>query len=279
MSLPYFPMYPSDFEAKTSHLTILEDGAYNRLLRLCWMTPGCSLPADEEWIMRRARAQSEEEKQSVRTVLNEFFKLKNGRYSNPRLTRELAIAKELYEKRVSSGRKGGISNSLKRKEELSSNAVAMPKQPEPEPEPEEVAIATSKAPEQVARKADPDFVFELMHVCGHTSGRIPTYWLPPASTIHVQRWMTDLKLTRAEILEAAKASRKNHNEPPNGPKALDRVMQNLSKAKAAGQMTRALGGGHNLATTSPRADRSGAEIPSQAFPDEFPPADPKFVTR
>jgi uncharacterized protein YdaU (DUF1376 family) len=53
MSLPYFPMYPSDFEAKTSHLTLLEDGAYNRLLRLCWMTPGCSIPADEAWIMRR----------------------------------------------------------------------------------------------------------------------------------------------------------------------------------------------------------------------------------
>jgi uncharacterized protein YdaU (DUF1376 family) len=31
MSLPYFPMYPTDFEAKTSHLTLAEDGAYNRL--------------------------------------------------------------------------------------------------------------------------------------------------------------------------------------------------------------------------------------------------------
>ncbi|MCP5097247.1 MAG: YdaU family protein, partial [Chloroflexi bacterium] len=36
MSLPYFPMYPTDFEADTSHLTLEEDGAYNRLLRLMW---------------------------------------------------------------------------------------------------------------------------------------------------------------------------------------------------------------------------------------------------
>ena len=55
MSLPYFPMYPSDFEAKTSHLTLEEDGAYNRLLRLCWMTPGASIPDDDAWIMRRMR--------------------------------------------------------------------------------------------------------------------------------------------------------------------------------------------------------------------------------
>lgn len=51
MSLPYFPMFPTDFEAKTSHLTLAEDGAYNRLLRLMWMTPGCSLPDDDAWIM------------------------------------------------------------------------------------------------------------------------------------------------------------------------------------------------------------------------------------
>lgn len=229
--------------------------------------------------MRRSRAQTEEEKQSVRVVLDEFFKLEKGRYSNPRLAREFARAKEAYERRKSAGSKGGRVKSQKTKEEYASNAVAMRKQLEPEPEPEEVAIATSGAPEQGDREADPNFVFELMHVCGHTTGRIPTYWLPPASTIHVHRWMTDLKLTRAEILEAAKASRKNHNEPPNGPKALDRVMQNLSKAKAAGQMTRALGGGHNVPITFPRAERSGAEIPSQTFPDEFPPADPKFAAR
>ena len=169
--------------------------------------------------MRRARAQTEEEKQSVRTVLDEFFKLEKGRYRNPRLAREFARAKEAYEKRKAAGSKGGHVKSQKLREKSSSIAVVMPKQPKPEPEPEEVAIATSGSPEQVAREADPDFVIELMHVCGHTSGRIPTYWLPPASTIHVQRWVTDLKLTRAEILEAAKASRKNHNEPPNGPKA------------------------------------------------------------
>lgn len=86
MSLPYFNLYPSDFEAKTSHLTLEEDGAYNRLLRLCWMTPGCSLPDDDAWIMRRMRVDAETYERVVRVVLDEFFTRENGRVSNAMLT-------------------------------------------------------------------------------------------------------------------------------------------------------------------------------------------------
>ena len=136
MSIPYFPMYPSDFEAKTSHLTIAEDGAYNRLLRICWMTPGCSMPADETWIMRRARAHSEDEQAAVRAVLDEFFTIEKGRYSNARLRKEWLAANDAHEKHRNAGSKGGKAKALKTNESASSNAVAKPKQPEPEPEPE-----------------------------------------------------------------------------------------------------------------------------------------------
>ena len=135
MSLPYFPMYPSDFEAKTSHLTIAEDGAYNRLLRICWMTPGCTMPADEVWIMRRVRAHCEADKEAVRAVLAEFFTIQNGRYSNARLMREWLAANEKHTKRVLAGAKGGKAKALKGNNMKPSNAVAKPYQPEPEPEP------------------------------------------------------------------------------------------------------------------------------------------------
>jgi len=134
MSLPYFPMYPTDFEAKTSHLTLAEDGAYNRLLRICWMMPGCTMPADETWIMRRARAFSEEEQQAVRAVLGEFFDIENGRYSNARLTKEWLAANEAHQRRKMAGKKGGEAKSLKSNKTASSNAKAKLKQPEPEPE-------------------------------------------------------------------------------------------------------------------------------------------------
>lgn len=71
---------------------------------------------------------------------------------------------------------------------------------------------------------------EVMAAVGHKSGRIPGYWMPPAAVVHVNRWVTDLNLTPAQVIEAARLSRSNYPEPPNGPKALDRVMQNYAEA-------------------------------------------------
>ena len=85
MSLPYFPMYPTDFEADTSHLTLAEDGAYNRLLRLMWMTPGCSLPDDDAWVKRRMRVNQETFDEVVLVVIDEFFIRKKGRLVSPAL--------------------------------------------------------------------------------------------------------------------------------------------------------------------------------------------------
>ena len=82
MSLPYFPLYPKDFEAKTSHLTLEEDGAYNRLLRLCWLTPGCSLPDDPAWIARRLRVDAATYDRLVAPLISEFFKRTKGRVWN-----------------------------------------------------------------------------------------------------------------------------------------------------------------------------------------------------
>ena len=150
MSLPYFPMYPSDFEAKTSHLTLAEDGAYNRLLRICWMTPGCTIPADDAWIMRRVRAHTEADQEAVRAILAEYFTVENGRYSNAKLMRIWREANEAHEKRKNAGSKGGKAKSLKTNDSASSNAVAKPKQPEPEPEPDK------KEDTNVSLQASPD---------------------------------------------------------------------------------------------------------------------------
>jgi uncharacterized protein YdaU (DUF1376 family) len=137
MSLPYFPMYPADFEADTSHLTLEEDGAYNRLLRLCWMTPGCSVPDDPKWVARRMRVDAETYSRVVAPLIEEFFRRDGkGRLFSPRL---LSIWQETdvkHKRRVEAGRKGGRPRkSLETNDSVQSNAKAMPKQPEPEPEP------------------------------------------------------------------------------------------------------------------------------------------------
>jgi uncharacterized protein YdaU (DUF1376 family) len=135
MSIPYFPMYPDDFEADTAHLSLAEDGAYNRLLRLSWRTPGCKLPDDDAWIMRKMRAGSDDDKAIVAVILAEFFTRKGGKVYSERLLSEYVKAHDAHSRRVLAGSKGGSAKALKTKETGSSNATAKPKQPEPEPEP------------------------------------------------------------------------------------------------------------------------------------------------
>lgn len=140
MSIPYFPMYPADFEADTSHLTLEEDGAYNRLLRLMWMTPGCSLPNDPAWIARRMRVDFETFCRVISPLIEEFLTVKNGRIISPRLRAEYEKADETYRKRSEAGKKGGRPKGIENKSEQAKAGLSLekagPKQPEPEPEPE-----------------------------------------------------------------------------------------------------------------------------------------------
>ena len=53
--LQYMPFYVGDYDKKTAHLTIEEDGVYNRLLRLCWQSPGCTVPDNKAWLIRHLR--------------------------------------------------------------------------------------------------------------------------------------------------------------------------------------------------------------------------------
>jgi hypothetical protein len=61
---------------------------------------------------------------------------------------------------------------------------------------------------------------------------LPGSWQGWPPREHVRRWQSDLGLSEAEILEAAEASRREHPEPPDGPKALHRVMQRTAQRKA-----------------------------------------------
>lgn len=115
MSLPYFPLYVTDYEGDTAHLTIEEDGAYMRLLRLCWRTPGCSIPDDPAWIRRQMRCDQATFDRSVMPVIKEFFRHSKSRYHSPRLTAEYERTAESKERRKNAGRIGGEKSAASRK--------------------------------------------------------------------------------------------------------------------------------------------------------------------
>lgn len=154
---PYIPLYVDDYDAATAHLTVEEDGAYSRLLRLCWRTPGCSLPNEPAWIARKIRLSMEDYERIAKPVIDEFFTLSRGRLIQKRLRDEYDDISRKKSARKNAGKKGGEAKALKTKENTSSNASDLPADtrafpyPEPNQEPEE-AIASSAG----SAPADPE---------------------------------------------------------------------------------------------------------------------------
>lgn len=128
MSLAYFPMFPTDFDADTGHLSFAEDGCYNRLLRLAWRCPEAKMPDDLDWICRKARAVTAEDRALVEAILAEFFTRKSGKVFQNKLVKIWAEANAAHAKRVEAGRSGGHAKSLKTKSSQPSNAIEMPEQ-------------------------------------------------------------------------------------------------------------------------------------------------------
>jgi hypothetical protein len=94
-----------------------------------------------------------------------------------------------------------------------------------------------------ARAAISDEVFgELLTALGLDPAALPGWWQGWPPRLHVQRWRDELGLTEAEIIATAEASRQEHPEPPDGPKALDRAMQRAAGRKVddAGRKRRKL---------------------------------------
>ena len=75
------------------------------------------------------------------------------------------------------------------------------------------------------------FFADLILALGLDPDALPGWWQGPPPRLHIQRWRTELGLTEAEIVAAAKDTRKDHPEPPDGPKALDRAMQRAAQRK------------------------------------------------
>lgn len=236
MSVPYFRFYPTDFEADTSHLSMIEDGAYNRLLRLCWMTPGCSLPDDEVWIFRRCRARTDEEQEAIRAVLSEFFCCEKQRVFSARLMREFEHASNRRDVASKNGRLGGRpKTALKTNEKDQSNGLANQKLKKANQNqnqnhkdnisldfeefwsvvPRKVGKGAARAKYEAAlKKTDAATLFAAMKAYAETrAGQDEQYTAHPATWLNQERWtdeppkLTTLQGGRNDKLTSKSAER------------------------------------------------------------------------
>lgn len=124
--IPYLPLYVNDYEGDTAHLSFDEDGAYSRLIRLCWRTPTCSLPNDPKWIMKRMRASQEEYDILIKPIINDYFTIKKGRIFQKRLQQEfLQISAKIKAQKLN-GKKGGVAKALNNKKNKPNHTKVSP---------------------------------------------------------------------------------------------------------------------------------------------------------
>jgi uncharacterized protein YdaU (DUF1376 family) len=80
----YYEKHIGDYIRDTVSLTMLEDGAYNRLMDQYYQTER-PLPADRKMVYRLARATSTPERKAVDFVLQEYFDLTEEGYTQKRI--------------------------------------------------------------------------------------------------------------------------------------------------------------------------------------------------
>jgi uncharacterized protein YdaU (DUF1376 family) len=100
----YYEHHLGDYAKDTGHLTMLEHGAYRILLDRYYSTEE-GIPAAQAH--RLARARSDEERQAVDAVLEEFFNLVDGVWINGRAEEEIARAQVKINAARENGKKGG----------------------------------------------------------------------------------------------------------------------------------------------------------------------------
>jgi uncharacterized protein YdaU (DUF1376 family) len=85
----YFEHHIGDYAEATAHLSILEDGAYSRLLRKVYATER-PLPVEVERVQRLIGARTDEERAAVEAVLQEFFDLRDDGWHQDRCDAAIA---------------------------------------------------------------------------------------------------------------------------------------------------------------------------------------------
>lgn len=89
----YFELHLGDYEAATAHLSMLEDAAYCRMLRIYYRTEK-PLPADVKQVCRLVRATSKPERDAVQQVLSDFFTLGDDGWHQARCDEEIQRFRE-----------------------------------------------------------------------------------------------------------------------------------------------------------------------------------------
>ena len=84
----YYSFHVGDYRRDTTHLSMLEHGAYRQLLDWIYLDEK-PIPKETQVVFRRLSARTEEEKTAIQTVLKEMFVLRKDGYVQARSLNEI----------------------------------------------------------------------------------------------------------------------------------------------------------------------------------------------
>ena len=159
----YYPFHIGDYLSATRHLSWEEDAAFRRLLDTYYTTEK-PLPIDLRAVCRLVMATTDSQREAVRIVLEEFFKLGEDGWRNSRADAEIAAMREKQQKQRDKAwlrwhkheQEHGNASAMPRHTEADataskSDADAMPPTPTPTPTP----VINPPTPRKRGKPAEP----------------------------------------------------------------------------------------------------------------------------
>lgn len=226
------PLWAGAFDRATMEHTPEVIGAYMLILMAMWETKSCDLPADEKLLARVARVSPTIWRRRLAPVILPMLSEENSRIFSKKLQENAEKTEEYCRKQHE--RKSGKNppKPLKNNKTASTADQSTEQSTEPTGENPKPLTINSKKEEEGAHAREAEFLISVREAVGIDPADIPRFWIGPQAVEHLERWKA-MGLTEAEIIAEAKASRGKNPEPPDGPKALDRWMEQAVKAKVA----------------------------------------------
>lgn len=124
----YYSFHIGDYLTQTAHLSLLEHGAYRRLLDVYYSTEQ-PLPVDPRAVHRLVMARSKEEKEAVDAILSEFFEQRDDGWHQHRADHEIALC----DKNRDNGKKGGRPRKRENPDETQTEPINNPNETQTKP--------------------------------------------------------------------------------------------------------------------------------------------------
>lgn len=225
------PIWIDAFQRDTQHLEADEIGGYFLILMAMWSSEDCSFPNDERRLARVCRVSTRLWRSRIGPVLMPFFKVSDGKLISNRL-REEATYTERQVTQQSSRKKGQKHAKPLNNIEPSKSVDRSADDPRDYPTQLPNYPTVDDYHHQQESDDDQEFYDRVLTAAKIDISRDVTgRWFRYDNRHEVERWQTDLDLTKPEIIEVVRDVSRRRTSPPGSMRYFQQAMQDRASTK------------------------------------------------